>query len=141
MRPLDILVVEYNVVDIEFTRVALLKGKLKNTVNVVEDGEAALDYLYQRGAYAQASRPDLILLDLNLPKMSGHDVLTDIKANNSLKSIPVIVLSSSENMDDVRKTYQLNANSFIAKPVTFENFIKVTQAIEEFWIKIVKLPE
>lgn len=139
-KPVEILMIEDNPGDVELTRQALSGGKVKNNLNIAEDGEEALDYLYQRGKFENATRPDLIFLDLNLPKVSGKEVLADIKSNNDLKTIPVIILSSSEDAGDIRKTYELNANSFVTKPVRVEDFIKVAQAIEHFWIEIVKLP-
>jgi len=111
-----------------------------NELNVVEDGEAALDYLHQRGEYADAIRPDLVMLDLNLPKISGRDVLKEIKGDDDLSSIPVIVLSSSEDASDIKESYSLNANSFVTKPVKVEDFVDVVSSIEHFWIEIVKLP-
>lgn len=140
MDSVEILLVEDNPGDIELTREALTSGKLKNKLNVVEDGEAALNYLFKRSPYESATIPDLILLDLNLPKVSGREVLTEIKADQQLSSIPVVILSSSEDSADIEKAYRLNANSFVTKPVRIDDFIRVAQAIEHFWIKIVKLP-
>lgn len=140
MDSIEILMVEDNPGDIELTREALNVGKLHNNFNVVEDGEAALNYLLKRPPYESAIRPDLILLDLNLPKVSGREVLKEIKANKELSTIPVVVLSSSEDAIDIQKAYELNANSFVTKPVKIDSFIQVAQAIEHFWIKIVKLP-
>lgn len=140
MKPVQILMVEDNLGDIELSRVALKRGKLVNELNVVEDGEAALDYLHQRGEYADAIRPDLVMLDLNLPKISGRDVLKEIKGDDDLSSIPVIVLSSSEDASDIKESYSLNANSFVTKPVKVEDFVDVVSSIEHFWIEIVKLP-
>ncbi|MGH1438468.1 MAG: response regulator [Cellvibrionaceae bacterium] len=137
---IEILMVEDNPGDVELTREALKAGKLHNHFNVVEDGEAALDYLFQRPPFEDALRPDLILLDLNLPKISGREVLAEVKADKGLCTIPIVVLSSSEDAADIKKAYELNANSFVTKPVQIESFIKVAQAIEHFWIKIVKLP-
>lgn len=137
---IEILMVEDNPGDIELTRQALVDGKLQNQFNVVEDGEAALNYLFKRPPYENAARPDLILLDLNLPKLSGREVLAEIKADKLFSTIPVVILSSSEDALDIQSMYQLNANSFVTKPVKIENFIEVVQAIEHFWIKIVKLP-
>lgn len=140
MRSIEILMIEDNLGDIELTRHALSSGHLNNRLNVVEDGEKALDYLYQRGDYIDAVRPDLILLDLNLPKISGREVLEDIKFNKMLSIIPVVVLSSSEDAKDVQSMYELNANSFVTKPVLIDDFIRVTQAIESFWVEVSKLP-
>ncbi len=138
--PIEILMVEDNPGDIELTTNALATSKIINNFHVLEDGEAALDYLYQRGEYENASRPDLIFLDLNLPKLSGRDVLKDIKNNKGLMSIPVIILSSSEDAEDIRIAYELHANNFVSKPIRVQEFMKIVQAIEHFWIEIVKLP-
>ena len=140
MKAVQILMVEDNPGDIELSRQALKQGKLLNDLHVVENGEAALDFLYQRGEYADAVRPDLILLDLNLPKVNGRDVLKQVKADKNLAAIPLIVLSSSEDATDIKETYELNANSFVTKPVQVEDFVKVVNSIEQFWIEIVKLP-
>jgi len=140
MKAVQILMVEDNPGDIELSRQALKQGKLLNDLHVVENGEAALDFLYQRGEYADAVRPDLILLDLNLPKVNGRDVLKQVKADKNLAAIPLIVLSSSEDANDIKETYELNANSFVTKPVQVEDFVKVVNSIEQFWIEIVKLP-
>ena len=140
MNTVQILMVEDNPGDIELSRQALKQGKLLNDLHVVENGEAALDFLYQRGEYADAVRPDLILLDLNLPKVNGRDVLKQVKADKNLAAIPLIVLSSSEDANDIKETYELNANSFVTKPVQVEDFVKVVNSIEQFWIEIVKLP-
>jgi len=140
VNTVQILMVEDNPGDIELTRQALKQGKLLNDLHIVEDGEAALDFLYQRKSFTDAVRPDLILLDLNLPKISGRDVLKQVKQNKQLASIPIIVLSSSEDADDIKETYSLNANSFVTKPVKVEDFIAVVNSIEQFWIEIVKLP-
>lgn len=137
---IEILMVEDNPGDIELTREALRVGKLHNHFNVVEDGEAALDYLFKRPPFENAIRPDLILLDLNLPKLGGREVLKEVKSNKELSTIPVVILSSSEDAGDIQKAYELNANSFVTKPVKIDSFIQVAQAIEHFWIKIVKLP-
>ncbi|MGH1485654.1 MAG: response regulator [Cellvibrionaceae bacterium] len=138
--PIEILMVEDNPGDVELTREALATGKFRNNLHITEDGEKALDFLYQRGEFTNAPRPDLVLLDLNLPKVSGREVLADVKSNDKLMSIPVVVLSSSEDARDIEATYELNANSFVTKPVRIEDFLQVAQAIEHFWIEIVKLP-
>lgn len=140
MNAVQILMVEDNPGDIELSKVALKNGKLVNDLHVVEDGEAALDYLYQRGAYKDVVRPDIILLDLNLPKINGREVLKTIKEDENLSIIPVIVLSSSEDAADIKESYSLNANSFVTKPVRVEDFVTVVSSIEQFWIEIVKLP-
>jgi len=137
---IEVLMIEDNIGDIELTREAMATGKLRNNLHVAMDGEQGLDFLYRRGQYTDAPRPDLILLDLNLPKFSGREVLAKIKADSALSSIPVIVLSSSEDAEDIRSSYELNANSFVTKPVRIDDFLNVAQAIEHFWIEIVKLP-
>ncbi|MGH1485655.1 MAG: response regulator [Cellvibrionaceae bacterium] len=138
--PIEVLLVEDNPGDIELTREALSAGKLINNIHVVEDGEEALDFLYQEKQYVNVSRPDLILLDLNLPKLNGREVLAKIKSNPELSSIPVVILSSSEDADDIEKAYSLSANSFVTKPVRVNDFVRVAQTLEDFWIGIVKLP-
>jgi two-component system response regulator len=107
---------------------------------VVNDGEAAMEYLHQTGAYADASRPDLIILDLNLPKLDGREVLREIKRDDNLKSIPVVVLTLSSAEKDLAKAYEFGANTYITKPIDFEQFVKVVHSIEEFWFTIAKLP-
>ncbi|MEO0443380.1 MAG: response regulator [Pseudomonadota bacterium] len=139
-QAIEILMVEDNPGDVELTREALSNGKLRNRLHVVEDGEMALDFLYQQGGYEDAPRPDLILLDLNLPKLNGREILAEVKSNKDLAAIPIIVLSSSEDAQDIQQSYALNANSFVTKPVKIKDFLSVTQAIEHFWIEIVKLP-
>lgn len=140
MGTVQILMIEDNLGDIELTRQALKRGKLLNELHIVEDGEAALDFLYQRNQFNDAMRPDLILLDLNLPKISGRDVLKQVKEDKDLASIPIVVLSSSEDAADIKESYSLNANSFVTKPVRVDDFVNVVKSIEQFWIEIVKLP-
>lgn len=139
-RRIDILLVEDNPGDVRLTREALLEGKVLNELHVVGDGIEALDYLFQRGAYAEASRPDLVLLDLNLPKKDGAEVLAEIKAESTLKRIPVVVLTTSQADEDVLRTYNLHANCYIAKPVDFDRFIQIIRSIDAFWLNIVRLP-
>lgn len=141
MNSIEILLVEDNPGDVELTRESLSCGKINNRLNVVIDGEQALDYLYKRGDYLQATTPDIIFLDLNLPKVDGREVLAKVKSDSDLSRIPIIVLSSSEAANDIQKSYDLHANCFVTKPVNLEDFIKVIQTIENFWIDIVKLPE
>ncbi|MGB1237706.1 MAG: response regulator [Pseudomonadales bacterium] len=140
MKSINILLIEDNLGDIELTRESLSRGKLKNNLEVVTDGERALDYLFQRGEYQQAQRPDIILLDLNLPKISGREVLQALKNSEQTRDIPVIILSSSKDAMDIKQSYQLHANCFVSKPVSLNSFIEVVQSIESFWIDIVKLP-
>ncbi len=139
-EPIEILMIEDNLADIELTREALMEGKLTNRLHTVVDGEQALDFLYQREPYEDVPSPDIILLDLNLPKISGREVLADIKSNPDLSIIPVIVLSSSQDASDISKSYELNANSFVTKPIQADNFLEVVKKIEHFWIEVVKLP-
>jgi CheY-like chemotaxis protein len=120
---------------------ALKEGKILNEVSVVEDGVEALDYLHRNGKYSEAPRPDLILLDLNLPKKDGREVLEDIKQDGGLKKIPVVVLTTSAAERDILRAYNLHANCYITKPVDLEQFIRVVQLIEDFWLTIVKLPQ
>lgn len=140
MKSINILLVEDNLGDIELTRESLSRGRLKNELQVVENGEDALDYLFQRGDYINAERPDIVLLDLNLPRVSGRGVLKELKQSEQTKDIPVIILSSSQDAMDIKESYQLHANCFISKPVSLKSFINVIQSIESFWIDIVKLP-
>ncbi|MBF0625235.1 MAG: response regulator [Magnetococcales bacterium] len=137
---MDILLVEDNPGDVDLTREALLESKLHINLHVVGDGEAALDYLNQRGAYGDAIRPDLVLLDLNLPRRDGREVLEEIKSHPTLKTLPVVVLSTSNAQDDILRSYALHANCFITKPVDLEQFFLVVKSIEQFWFTVVKLP-
>jgi len=140
IRPIDILLVEDNLGDIDLTREALGMGKLHNSLHVVQDGVAAMDFLMKTGKYAKAPRPDLIILDLNLPKKDGRQVLAEIKVDENLKRIPVVILTTSGAEEDVLKTYNLHTNCFITKPIDFKQFLRVVQSIEEFWLSIVVLP-
>ena len=140
MKPIEILLVEDNPGDVDLAREALDTGKVRNTLHVVGDGEAALAFLRRQGLYADAPRPGLVLLDLNLPRKDGREVLAEIKTDTNLRCIPVVILTSSKAEEDILKTYDLHANCFITKPIDLHQFIKVVQAIEEFWFTIVKLP-
>src|SRR6185295_12836819 len=140
LKPIEILLVEDSPTDILMTQEAFDQAGLLNHLHVVEDGAAAMAFLYQQGQYATAPRPDLILLDLNLPKKNGQEVLAELKADESLKRIPVIILTTSEADEDVLKSYNLHANCYIAKPVGFTNFLEAVSAIEHFWFSIVVLP-
>ncbi len=139
-RSISILLIEDNPGDIRLTREVFKEGKIKNELNVVRDGEEALSFLKKTGVYAHAVRPDLILLDLNLPKKEGREVLTVIKEDPDLKLIPVIVLTSSSAEQDVLNMYTHHANCYITKPVDFHQFINIIKSIEEFWLNIVVLP-
>jgi CheY-like chemotaxis protein len=140
VKPIEVLLVEDNPGDVRLTREALKEGRMWSNLHVVEDGEVALAFVRQQGAYTNAPRPDLILLDLNLPKINGREVLSNIKADENLKRIPVVILTTSQSEEDILKAYNLNANCYITKPVDFDQFLKVVRAIEEFWLTIVKLP-
>jgi len=139
-RPIEILLVEDNPGDVRLTREVLKEGKLLINLRAVEDGVEALAFLRREGKYADATRPDLILLDLNLPKKDGREVLAVIKADEHLRRIPVVVLTVSQAEEDILKSYNLNANCYISKPVDLDQFIKVVKSIEDFWLTIVKLP-
>ena len=136
----EILLVEDNPGDVRLTREALKEGKILNHVSVVGDGVEALAFLRREDKYANAVRPDLILLDLNLPKKDGREVLAEIKADVGLKKIPVVILTASAAEQDVLKTYDLHANCYITKPVDLEQFIKIVRLIEDFWFTIARLP-
>jgi len=137
---IEILMVEDNPGDVRLTREALKGGKVLNRLHVAEDGVAALDFLYRRPPYQDAPRPDLVLLDLNLPKMDGREVLARIKSDESLRLIPVVVLTTSQAEEDVLRAYRLNANCYVTKPVDLHQFNRIVQAIEEFWLTVVRLP-
>lgn len=140
MQTIEILLVEDNPGDQRLTREALQENKINNNISIVEDGEAAIDFLNRKGEYANAPRPDLIMLDLNLPKKNGREVLEIIKADKNLKRIPVVILTTSSADEDIAKAYDLNANCYITKPVDFEQFTNIIKKTEEFWFSIVKLP-
>ena len=139
-RPVEILLVEDNLGDVRLTRETLKDSKLLNHISVVNDGEEAMALLRREGKYAGATRPDLILLDLNLPKKDGREVLREIKTDEQLRRIPVVVLTTSSAEQDILKTYDLHANCYITKPVNLDQFTSVVKAIEEFWFTIVRLP-
>ena len=138
--PIEILLVEDNPGDVRLTIEALKEGKVANKINVAVDGIEALAFLRREGKYENAPKPDLILLDLNLPKKNGREVLAEIKMNTHLKCIPVVILTSSQAEKDIVTTYNLHANCYITKPVDFDQFIKVVKSIENFWFSVVKLP-
>jgi CheY-like chemotaxis protein len=139
-RPVEILLVEDNPGDVRLTREALREGKIRNHLSVVPDGVEALAFLRRAGRYAEAPHPDVILLDLNLPRKSGREVLAEIKADGQLRRIPVVILTTSADEQDVLRAYELHANCYITKPVDFEQFSTVIQAIENFWLTVVTLP-
>jgi chemotaxis family two-component system response regulator Rcp1 len=137
---IQILLVEDNPGDVRLTVEALRGAKVANELHVVGDGQAAIDFLRQRGQYADAPRPDIVLLDLNLPRLEGCDVLADIKSDPDLAKIPIIVLTSSSSDKDIQRSYALHANCFVTKPVDFSEFIAAVRSLEGFWLKIVRLP-
>lgn len=140
MEDIQILLVEDNPGDVRLTIEALRGAKVANELHVVGDGESALDYLYQRGVYADAVRPDIILLDLNLPRLEGRGVLAQVKSDPNLSTIPTIILTTSSADIDIQQSYELHANCFISKPVDFNAFIAAVRSLEGFWLKIVRLP-
>jgi two-component system, chemotaxis family, response regulator Rcp1 len=139
-RPIEILLVEDSPSDAKLTIEALKAGKIANNLNHVVDGVEAMEYLRQKGKFAKAPRPDLIMLDLNLPRKDGREVLAELKNDPSLKTIPIIVLTTSRSDKDVLQSYELNANCYITKPVDFPHFIEVVESIEQFWLTVVTLP-
>ncbi len=139
-RPIEILLVEDSPSDTDLTLEALRDFKVRNHVNVVEDGVQALQFLHRQGSFAQAPRPDLIMLDLNLPRKDGRQVLSEIKADEDLRTIPVVVLTTSRAEQDILRAYELNANCYITKPVDFNQFLDVVRSIESFWLCVVTLP-
>ncbi len=139
-RQIEVLLVEDNPGDARLTKIALEEGKMHIHLNVVEDGVEAMAFLRKQGKYAKVAHPDLVLLDLNLPKKSGIEVLAEIKADETLKRIPVVILTTSQADKDILKAYELYANCYITKPVDFDQFVKIVQSIENFWFTIVKLP-
>lgn len=139
-RPVEILLVEDNPGDVRLTREALKEGKVRNNLYNAPDGVEALRFLRREGEHAGAVRPDLILLDLNLPRKDGREVLEEIKADPDLRHIPVVVLTSSEAEQDIVRAYDLHANCYVTKPVDLDQFIHVVRSIEDFWFTIVKLP-
>jgi len=139
-RPIEILLVEDSPSDTDLTVEALKTGKINNRLSVVEDGVQALEFLRRENAFANAPRPDLIMLDLNLPRKDGREVLAEIKADARLRTIPVVVLTTSQAEQDILRVYELHANCYITKPVDFRQFMNVVTAIENFWLTVVKLP-
>jgi CheY-like chemotaxis protein len=140
-KVIDILLVEDSEGDIRLIKESLKDGKLRNRLFAVNTGVEAMDYLFMRGDYADAVRPDLIILDLNLPQMDGREVLAEIKADNSLKRIPVVILTTSSSEKDILETYSHHANCYIVKPLDLNQFFSVVKSIENFWLSIFKLPD
>jgi CheY-like chemotaxis protein len=139
-RPIEILMVEDNPGDVRLTVEALKEAKVRNNLHTVEDGVEALAFLRREGRYTEVPRPDLVLLDLNLPKMNGREVLAEIKEDPDLRRIPVVILTISQAEQDIVKSYNLHANCYITKPVDLDQFLEVVKSIENFWLTIVKLP-
>jgi len=138
--PVEILLIEDSLADVRLTQEAFKDAKVLNNMNVVTDGVEAMRYLRREGEHQGAARPDLILLDLNLPRKDGREVLAEIKADPNLKRIPIVVLTTSRAEEDVLRAYNLHANCYITKPVDFTQFISVVRSIEGFWLTVVKLP-
>ncbi len=139
-RRIEILLVEDSPSDTELTIEALRKGKLDNRLSHVEDGVEAMEFLNRKSSYTQAPRPDLILLDLNLPRKDGRELLAELKSDPDLRTIPVVVLTTSKADQDVLRAYQLQANCYITKPVDFEQFVDVVRSVEHFWLEVATLP-
>jgi chemotaxis family two-component system response regulator Rcp1 len=139
-EPVEILLVEDNPGDVRLTQEALREGKVRNNLSLVSDGVEALAFLRREGQYADVARPDVILLDLNLPRKDGREVLAEIKQDPNLRRIPVVILTTSQAEHDILRTYNLHANCYITKPVDLEQFITVVKSIETFWLTVVKLP-
>lgn len=140
LHPIEILLVEDNPGDARLAIEALKDSKLRNNLYVAEDGVEAMNYLHKIGKYSEMPRPDLIILDLNLPKKDGREVLGEIKSDNNLKRIPVVILTISKAEEDIIKSYNLHANCYVTKPLDLDQFMKVVKSIEDFWLTIVKLP-
>jgi chemotaxis family two-component system response regulator Rcp1 len=140
VRTIDILMVEDDPGDVRLTREALKGSKVLHSLNVVEDGVAALDYLRKAPPYQDAVRPDIVLLDLNLPRKDGREVLAAMKEDAALRMIPVVILTTSQAEEDVLRAYNLNANCYVTKPVDFDQFMRIVRTIEDFWLTVVTLP-
>lgn len=140
-KTIEILLAEDNEGDVLLAKIALKEAKIQNTLSIAKDGEEALDYLYKRNGFENAKVPDLIFLDLNMPKKGGREVLDEIKSNETLKHIPVVILTSSQAEQDLVKTYDLNSSSYVIKPVNLEKFIGIVNAIDHFGFSIVTIPE
>ena len=140
VRPIDILLIEDSPADVRLTREALKEAKVLNTLHVVEDGVSALAFLHKEGPFADSPVPDLILLDLNLPRKDGREVLAEIKQDEKFKRIPVVVLTTSRAEEDVARSYNLHANAYVTKPVDLAQFLSVIRSLEEFWLAVVTLP-
>ncbi|WP_363318553.1 response regulator [Algoriphagus sp.] len=141
MEPVHILLVEDNEGDVILTQEAFEESKIKTQISVAKNGAEALDFLFQRGEFSAAARPDLILLDINIPVYNGHEVLRTIKSDESLKKIPVIMLTTSSHQKDINQAYEHHANSYVTKPIEMEDFLKAILKIEEFWLQLSKLAD
>lgn len=140
-RPIEVLMVEDNPGDVRLTLEAMKEAKVNNRLVIVKDGVEAMEYLRREGAFKDAVRPDLVLLDLNLPRKDGREVLAELKSDVHLKSIPVVVLTTSRADEDIVRAYNLHANCYITKPVDFAQFMRVVQQIDDFWVNVVTLPK
>ncbi|HEY6760930.1 MAG TPA: response regulator [Baekduia sp.] len=139
-EPIEVLLVEDDPGDVLLTREAFEYNKVHNNLSIVHDGEQALAFLRKEGEYAGAARPDLVLLDLNLPRKDGREVLAEVKSDETLRTIPIVVLTTSEAEEDVLKSYQLHANAYVTKPVDFERFVSIVRQIDDFFVSVVRLP-
>ena len=139
-RPAEVLLVEDSPGDVRLTREALKEGKVRNNLSVVSDGVEAMEFLRREGKYRDAPRPDIVLLDLNMPRKDGREVLAEMKSDEQLKRIPVVVLTTSEAEQHILRTYELHANCYLTKPVDLEQFISIVKSVEDFWLTIVQLP-
>jgi chemotaxis family two-component system response regulator Rcp1 len=139
-EPIEILMVDDSMGDVRLAQEALKEARVRNRLSVVHDGEQAMAFLRRKDGYAEAPRPDLVLLDLNMPRMDGREVLAEIKGDPALRSIPVVVLTTSEAEADIVKAYDLHANAYITKPVDLEAFLDAVKVVEEFWLTVVRLP-
>jgi two-component system, chemotaxis family, response regulator Rcp1 len=140
-KVIEVLLVEDNMADVRLTQEALKDSKVRLNLSVAEDGVVAMDYLRRRGSFCNVAKPDLILLDLNLPRKDGRETLAEIKADETLKQIPVVILTTSESEEDIVKTYKMHANCYVTKPVDFDRFREIVRQIEDFWFTVVKLPQ
>ncbi|HTA42607.1 MAG TPA: response regulator [Bryobacteraceae bacterium] len=140
VRPIEILMIEDNPGDVRLTQEALKTGRVLNHLAVARDGMEAMEYLHRTGPFGNACCPDLILLDLNLPRKDGREVLAEIKADERLKHVPVVVLTTSKTEEDILRSYKLHANCYVTKPIDFSQFVSVVRSIEDFWFTVVKLP-
>jgi CheY-like chemotaxis protein len=139
-KPIEILLVEDSKGDVGLIEEVFEEAKIRNNLHIAEDGEEAIQFLNNKGQFLDAPRPDIILLDLNLPKKDGREVLEEVKGDDNLKNIPIVVLTTSKAEEDILRSYNLHANAYITKPVDFNQFLKVVKSIEDFWLEVVKLP-